>query len=170
MVKCRPPRGFTYFGLLLLVALLSSTLALAGVIWHAEMQREREHELLFAGDQILRAIQRFREKTPAGQRARFPESLDELIDDRRWPTTRRHLRRIYVEPMTGSKDWAVVKAPDGGVMGVHSRSKAVPMKRAGFALAYEDFGSARTIADWRFEFAATPPASAGTGARAPGQP
>lgn len=148
----RRQQGFTYLGLLLSVVLMGTALAAAGTVWSVHAQREREAELLFAGDQIRVAITRFYEQVPLGQQHRFPRSIDELLHDRRWPSLRRHLRRPYLDPMTGSADWGIVRAPDGGILGVHSRSQAVPRKRHGFGRFYTAFEDAATLADWRFVY------------------
>lgn len=161
--------GFTYIGLLLSVAIMGAGLAAAGSVWSVHAQREREAELLFAGDQIRQAIKRYYEDVPQGQQHRFPQRLDDLLLDKRWPGTQRHLRRIYLDPMTGSTDWALVPAPGGGILGVHSRSTAAPLKRQGFGRLDTAFEDATTLADWRFVYRvaeedgadATQPAAAG---------
>lgn len=161
--------GFTYLGLLLAVALVGAGLAATGSVWSVHAQREREAELLFAGDQIRAAIKRYYEEVPQGQQHRFPQRLDDLLLDRRWPTVRRHLRRIYLDPVTGS-DWVLVSAPGGGILGVHSRSDAAPLKRQGFGRFDTAFEDAARLSDWRFVYrveaeaddsAATQPAAPG---------
>lgn len=147
-------RGFTYVGLLLLVAMSSAALAAAGSLWSVEARRAKEAELLFVGMQFTRAIAAFRERTPAGQQQRFPRTLEELLDDKRWPTTRRHLRQVWVDPMTGTREWGLVLAPGGGIMGVHSLSEATPLKIAGFPPEFEDFGTATNYQGWRFVYVA----------------
>jgi type II secretory pathway pseudopilin PulG len=148
----RQQAGFTYIGLLIAVALMGTVLAAAGVVWHTQVQREREAELLFEGRQFAAAIGHFYERTPAGQPARFPPRLEDLLDDRRWPTTTRHLRRIWFDPITGKPEWGIVRAPDGGILGVYSLSREVPRKRAGFGEPYEEFASAGSYQDWRFVY------------------
>ena len=145
-------RGYTYIGLLIFIALMGTVLAAAGVVWHTQVQREREQDLLFAGRQFAAAITLFYERTPVGQRQRLPARLEELVDDRRWPVTTRHLRRVYLDPMTGKPEWGVVRAPDGGILGVHSLSREVPIKRSGFGAPYEEFSSATSYQDWRFVY------------------
>lgn len=145
-------RGYTYIGLLIVVALMGTVLAAAGVVWRTQAQREREADLLFAGRQFAAAITHFYERTPVGQRQRFPARLEELVDDRRWPTTTRHLRRVFPDPMTGKPEWGIVRAPDGGILGVYSLSREVPIKRSGFGAPYDDFASAATYQDWRFVY------------------
>lgn len=142
--------GYTYIGLLIVVTLMGTVLAAAGSVWHTQARREREAELLFTGDQFAAAIGRFYERTPVGQRPRFPMRLEELIEDRRWPTTTRHLRRVYLDPVTGKPEWGIVRAPDGGILGVFSLSRETPLKRANFAPAHEDFEAAASYQDWRF--------------------
>lgn len=43
-----------------------------------------------------------------------------------------------------------VEAPDGGVMGVYSRSEEAPIKTANFSSANAAFEKARTYTDWKF--------------------
>jgi type II secretory pathway pseudopilin PulG len=147
-------RGFTYVGLLLLVAMSSAALAAAGSLWSIESRREKEADLLFIGEQFTQAISSFRDRTPAGQMQRFPQRLEELVDDRRWPTPRRHLRQVYVDPMTGTREWGLVTAPGGAILGVHSLSEGQPLKRAGFAPEHEDFAVAASYREWRFVYTA----------------
>lgn len=149
-------RGFTYVGLLLLVAMSSAALAAAGSLWSIESRREKEAELLFIGDQFVQAIASFRERTPGGQVQRFPRDLQELLEDKRWPTVRRHLRQVYVDPMTGQREWGVVAAPGGGVQGVYSLSQERPLKRGGFQAGLEELGLANSYQDWRFVYVAPP--------------
>jgi type II secretory pathway pseudopilin PulG len=147
-------RGFTYVGLLLLLAILSAGLAGAGSLWSIDSKRDKEAELLFQGEQFTRAIASFRERAPSGQPHRFPLRLEELVDDRRWPTTRRHLRQVPVDPFTGTREWGLVLAPGGGILGVHSLSEAQPLKRAGFPPQFEEFATATSYRDWRFVYTA----------------
>ena len=149
-------RGATYLGLLFVVATLGFALAAAGTLWSTSSRREREAELLFVGQQFRDALARFHDDTPVGQPPRFPRTLEELLDDRRWPTTRRHLRKVFVDPITGRAEWGLVRAPSGGVMGVHSLSNEVPIKRAGFAEGLEGFAGASTYRGWAFAYGATP--------------
>jgi type II secretory pathway pseudopilin PulG len=145
-------RGFTYVALLIAVALAAAVLGVVGSLWSTDAKREREVELLFVGDQFRRAIGSYYEQAPAGQPHRFPARLEDLVQDRRWPTVRRHLRKIYLDPITGTRDWGLVRAADNTIIGVHSTSDAVPLKRANFDDEYDRFADARTYRDWRFIF------------------
>lgn len=149
--RCPPcrVRGFGYVGLLILVAMLGIALAATGEIWHTAMQREREQELLFVGGEFRRAIERFHANTP-GQARRHPLSLEELLRDPRHPGIRRYLRKIYLDPMTGSADWGLVTGPNGEIYGVYSRSEAAPLKQAGFRLVEREFEGRTKYSEWVF--------------------
>ena len=112
-------------------------------------RRDKEAELLFAGDQFARAIARYR-----ASRARIPAStlslLENLLADNRFPNVRRHLRRIYRDPMTGSTEWGLVRGPNGGIIGVYSTSTAPPLKTANFPKEYAAFAGAPSYRDWVF--------------------
>ena len=149
--------GFSYIGLLWMLALLATALACAGSVWSVQARRDQEAELLFVGEQFRAAIARYRDETPSGQSPRFPERLEDLLDYRRWPVPRRPLRRLYADPMTGTREWGLIRAPDGGILGVFSQSALPPLKRSGFGERDEDrFREARSYRDWRFDHAAPP--------------
>lgn len=147
--------GFAFLWLLFLVAGLGVALAAVGVVWHASVQREREQELLFVGDQYRRAIESFWRATP-GEQKRLPRSLEELVQDPRFPNTLRHLRRVYRDPMTGTAEWGLVRGQDGGIAGVYSLHEGVPYKSANFPAAYRHFAERASYRDWVFLFDAAP--------------
>lgn len=151
MVKVR---GFTYLAVLFIVAILGAGLALTGEVWHTSAMRDREAELLHAGNQYRAAIQRY---YLAGPQRQYPRALEDLIKDPRMPGTVRYLRRLQPDPITG-KDWVLVKAPDGGILGVHSASEAAPFKVAGFKARDRAFEGAQKYSDWKFVHATTKPA------------
>jgi type II secretory pathway pseudopilin PulG len=149
LAAVRRSRGFTYLGVLLAIALLGIALAAVGTTWTTVVQRERETQLLFAGDAFRAAIASYYTSGPA---PRLPQTLGELVQDERQPVPRRHLRRIYLDPMTGGSDWELLRDPDGGIYGVASRSQRAPMKRANFSDEDAAFAAADHYCDWRFEF------------------
>ena len=162
--------GFSYLFVLMAIALIGFGLAAAGTLWRTEAQRAREAELLFIGDQYRQAIRSY--YTFDSALPRLPASIDELLEDRRRTAVVRHLRRAWRDPITGDP-FVLIHEPDGqGIVGVHSASTATPFKIAGFTLADETFGGAKSYAEWRFEF--KPPVSgplpAATGAQTPAQP
>lgn len=161
-------RGITYIALLIAISLFGATLALAGSLWSTDAKRERELQLLFVGDQFRKAIASYHDEAPAGQPNRFPARLEDLVLDRRWPTTRRHLRKIYLDPMTGTREWTLIRAPDNTIMGINSASEAEPIKHAGFSDDYKNFESAKTYREWQFVFSQQQQKGARPVGRAPG--
>ena len=149
--RARRQSGFTYLALLLIVAVSGALLAAAGGFASHERQREKEADLIFAGDQSRDAIRSYYERSPGGAK-RYPQKLEDLLQDSRLPTTLRHLRRLYLDPVTGKPDWGVVEAPQGGIMGVYSLSEEVPIKTGGFSKADETFDGAGKYTDWKFTY------------------
>ncbi|MBL8408869.1 MAG: type II secretion system protein [Candidatus Accumulibacter sp.] len=141
--------GFTYLGLMILVAVLalatSATLTLGSLV----QRREAEQRLLEVGDAYRRAISSYLNSSPAGDR-RYPGSLADLLKDPRYPGVRRHLRQLYPDPITGKNDWGLVPAPGGGIMGIHSLSDDHPIKIAGFETANQAFEEKSRYSQWRF--------------------
>lgn len=157
--------GFTYLGLLLAVALLGVALAAVGEVWRTTLQRERERELLFVGDAFRTAIAAYYEGTPGGGAKQFPKTLEDLLLDRRYPAVRRYLRKVHADPLTGKPEWGLIKGPGESIMGVHSLSQGVPVKRANFPDEYDNFSVSKTYVDWKFVYSQTAPVTSG----APGQ-
>jgi len=150
-------RGFTYLGMLVIVALMGFGLAAFGELYSHAAQRERERELLFVGNQFRDAIASYYNKSPGAKV--YPKKLEDLVEDTRFPMPLRHLRRVYRDPMTGTADWALVEAPGGGFMGVHSVSEEIPVKSGNFSTAQAAFEDAENYTKWMFTYS---PAGPGT--------
>jgi type II secretory pathway pseudopilin PulG len=143
--------GLTYLALLFVVAVMGATLALGGVVWQTAQQREKELELLFVGHQFRQAIASYYHASPGGVQ-RYPLELADLMKDPRFPGVRRHLRRVYADPMTGKTDWGVLRSFDGGIIGVHSLSEQAPI-RAHFPVGPDrEFTGKTRYADWKFVY------------------
>lgn len=145
-------RGFTYLAVLIALALIGATLASTGTVWHTVVQREKEHELLFVGDQIRQAIGRYYNYTspPTVSVKQYPQTLEDLLRDPREASTLRHLRKLYVDPITGTTEWGLVKGRDGRIIGVHSLSSERPRKQTNFNGADQAFAEKEKYSDWRF--------------------
>lgn len=161
-------RGLAYLWLLFAVAALGLGLTAAAQVWTTMAQREREAELLFVGDQFRRAIGAYYEATPGA--SRYPRKLEDLLSDARYPAVRRHLRRIYRDPMSGTLDWGIVSAPDGGIAGVFSKSGQRSLKKHGFKQEYAVFEGAALHSDWKFIYVAGSPGAGGGVKLQPTQP
>jgi type II secretory pathway pseudopilin PulG len=167
-------RGAALLLTMFLVAVIGILLTVAGRVWHTEMQRDREAELLWVGSAYARAIAGYYAASPAPL-LQYPEKLNQLLLDVRQPNTVRHLRRLYRDPITGSTEWGLLKDASGHITGVYSLAKGEPLKQAGFAKAQEKFNGAKTYADWKFiaeagQGAAGAAAGAVPGAIVPGTP
>jgi type II secretory pathway pseudopilin PulG len=143
----RSSAGFTYIGLLLAVVLMGVALSAVGTVWHTMAQREREKELLFVGHEFQAAIGAYYQ---AGRQ--FPQDLNDLVEDKRWPEPRHFLRRLYADPMTRQHDWIEIRTDSLGITGVASSSSGVPLKKSGFLRKDEAFADAETYQDWKFVY------------------
>lgn len=157
-------RGYTYLLLLFAVAALGLLTGLAAESWTTLAQREREAELLFVGNQYREALRRYEEALPAAD-LRAPARLEDLLRDPRFPDTRRYLRQLYADPVTGKFDWVLVREGER-IVGVHSRSTQAPLKSDGFLARDAALRGAKTYAEWLFGRSAISPENlkASTGA------
>jgi hypothetical protein len=151
-MKNRPvaPRGAVLMGVLILLGFVGLGLGLLGKMWQTAAVREKEAELLFVGDQFRLAIESYLE-SPFGGVPQLPRSLEDLVLDSRFPAVRRHLRKVYADPITGTKEWGLIRDVDGGILGVHSLSTDAPMKTGGFPAPYQAFSQGKTYRDWQFQ-------------------
>ena len=132
--------------LTLLIALMLVSVALMGAldVWALQRQRQQEEELLFVGNQYRLAIERYYR---AGRT--LPMSVDDLLEDKRFPVPLHHLRRAYPDPITGKNDWLFLRQGDR-IFGVHSSSEAPTIKSANFPRRYADFANVKTYGEWQF--------------------
>jgi len=135
------------------------TVALAGMglvsvaqFWHTACLRDKEQDLIFAGNQFRAAIGRYYERN-AGAADQFPKTLEALLGDPHAPVTLRYLRRIYPDPFTGKAEWGLIKTPSGSIMGVYSLAPGIPVKQAQFAPQDAQFAGAQAYSDWKFVYA-----------------
>ena len=148
--------GYTYIVVLVLLAVLSAAAALTLEVADTQARRSAEAELLGVGHEFERAFASYYRQSPVGAR-RFPDRLEDLTRDPRAAGVRRHLRRVYLDPLTGG-DWGTVPAPGGGIMAVYSKGAEVPFRQAPAALAMGPAASAATpdakpsYAEWRFGY------------------
>jgi type II secretory pathway pseudopilin PulG len=126
----RRARGYAMAALLVGVSVLCVMTAVALPMWRTAARREREAELIFRGEQYVRAITRF-QRQYAGT---LPPSIDALLQGR-------FLRRRYLDPITddafevlyadvpgggarqGAPAPSTIADPRRGIVGVVSRSQ-----------------------------------------------
>lgn len=142
--------GFTYMGVLMLMAIAGIGMAGVGIVWQQNAQRENEKELLFIGDEYRSAIASYYESSP-GAAKQFPQALEDLLLDKRFPNIKRHLRKLYADPIMRNTQWGLIKQQTQ-ITGIYSVSKLAPIKKFGFADQYEAFGTAIEYNEWKFNY------------------
>ena len=125
--------GYVLFGVLIGITLLGVGLTAAVTLWSQAVQREDEAELLFRGEAIVRALERFQQDWPGT----LPETLNELVEGK-------YLRRAWLDPMTG-RSFRILRAEEAaapatsaaGIVGARPR----PTNPAGDEFAERDEGA-----------------------------
>lgn len=142
--------GYTYLGLLILVAVLSLVSAATLRVGVTVARHEAEQDLLDRGLLLTRALESYARVTPSGQSA-YPRSINDLLRDPRFSkSVVRHLRRIDADPITGQTEWGVVLSDNGrGIAGFHSLSDQ-RAKRRDFVPPFGDFEDKPFYRDWVF--------------------
>jgi type II secretory pathway pseudopilin PulG len=144
-------RGFSYIWLLLFIAFMGYGLTVVVEIQSTVSQREKERALLAIGRQFREAIRRYHETQVTGTKKEYPASLDDLLKDPRYPGIKRHLRQIFVDPMTGQSEWGLVKLGER-IVGVHSLSGLTPIKQDNFELEDMQFRGKQKYVEWVFVY------------------
>ena len=151
--------GFTYVGLVIFVAILGLVGAATLKVDSLLRRAAAEQELLEIGAEYSEALRSYAAATPRGYPT-APPTMQDLLRDPRFPGTRRHLRRIYVDPVTGRQEWGIVWQGDKvGVLAVYSLSQAQPLKLANFDARFQNFENKEHLSEWKFT-------ASGTGASA----
>lgn len=150
-MKARRQAGFTYLGLIIFVAIIGLVGAATLKIGSLLQRAAAEEELLEIGAAFSAALDSYAAATPRGA-SPYPPSLAELLKDPRSPAVRRHLRKVYVDPLTGKAEWGIVYLGGGetGIIAIHSLSTARPLKIANFDSRFKGLDNKEMISEWRF--------------------
>jgi type II secretory pathway pseudopilin PulG len=143
--------GFTYLWVLLVVAFLGVGLVAATEVQTTLSRRSQEQALLSIGHQYRNAIARYHGAMRINGRNEYPATLDDLLQDKRFPEIRRHLRRIYPDPLTGKVEWGLTTVA-GRIVGVHSLSEATPIKQDGFEAQDGSLRNKSKYSEWVFSY------------------
>lgn len=163
-------KGFTLAFVVITLLFVGVGMATVGKIWSKAVQREKEEELLFRGDQIRKAIESYYNDSKNCRHPNmYPSSLEDLLKDKRCLSVQRHLRKLYKDPMTIDGEWELIPVtPEGEVKGmpsssiqpgtgmrikgVRSKSEKEPIKKKGFPEIYKNFEGKMRYKDWEFIF------------------
>lgn len=143
--------GFTYVALLFVLAVFGMGAAWIGETSSRTAQRERERELVEIGLRMQAAIRSYYLSAPGSVRS-FPRDFDDLEFDQRYVGVKRHLRRLERDPIANSFDWGVVRASDGGIAGVYSRSDATPLTTPGITIGLFEVPPGNRYSNWKFAY------------------
>lgn len=101
MQRLRPARGFTMIELVVVMAVVGLLLSIAVPHYMGTLERGRQQVLQHNLAQLRHAIDQYR-----GDRGRFPERLDDLVEQR-------YLRAVPLNPYTERPDWELLAPPMG---------------------------------------------------------
>lgn len=109
-------RAFTLIELLVVMAIIATLLSIAAPRYFDHLDRAREATLRQSLEVMRDAIDKYHADT-----GKWPENIEALV-------SKRYLRKVPVDPMTGSGEtWLLVEPPSGddggGVWDVHSGSE-----------------------------------------------
>ncbi len=133
--------GVTYLFVMMLVVIMSISLMGVTQQWSVILKRDREAELLFRGNRIKEAIDRYVADYEV-QKATRPNQWPRTLEDLTKKSPKRYLQAAYTDPITG-KDFDLIKVGDQ-LHGVRSTSTEVPYDHV-------HFKNAKTYQAIRFE-------------------
>jgi type II secretory pathway pseudopilin PulG len=90
-MQLRGQQGYAMAALLVGMAIMAVLMTVAMPVWRQAVRREKEAELVFRGQQYVRAIRLFSQRAGPGV---LPPNLDVLV-------TQKFLRKKYKDPITG---------------------------------------------------------------------
>lgn len=149
----RSVSGFAYVLLLVAIALIGVAASASLSLGASMARRDAERHLLAVGLEYQQALRSYA-GVPGGAviatGSRGPRELEDLLKDPRGPGTKRHLRQIYTDPLTGRNDWAVLRDAGGYISGIHSAAAGQPIQTTGFEPPLASFEGAERYSEWIF--------------------
>ena len=120
--RIRGADGYAMAALLVALAVMAVLMSVALPVWRHDAQREKEEELVFRGQQYIRAVRLFQARNRT-----FPTSIDMLVQGR-------YLRKKFKDPITDD-DFTPIPAagaiPGGGTTPGGRAGAPTPGGRAG---------------------------------------
>lgn len=122
-MRRRGQRGLTLVELIVAVAILGLLTTMAVPLARYKVRRDKERQLRLALDEIRKAIDDYKDAALAGKiqvkigTEGYPESLDDLVKGVNLVQSAKSekikfLRRIPLDPMTGTYDWGLRSMQD----------------------------------------------------------
>lgn len=109
--------GFTYLGILIAIAVMGIGLMAVSEVWTTTAERQKMAQLEWVGQQYVRAIGSYYYSN-TGSVHYYPASLEDLLEDKRHLSIKRHIRNLYPDPFSNRTSWTLVPASEGGIMGI----------------------------------------------------
>jgi type II secretory pathway pseudopilin PulG len=114
---CVEERGFSYLGVLFAIAITGVALLAVSEVWTKVAERQKLAQLDWVGQQYVQAIESYYYAN-TGSVHFYPTKLDDLLEDKRYLSVKRHLRTLYPDPYTGALSWKPMTSSTGGIQGV----------------------------------------------------
>ena len=107
-IQSNDDRGFTLAALIIFLTAFSIAAAAVVPAYQTQAQREQEQEMIFRGQEYVRAIQKYQRSFGI-----YPPDIESLLDT----NGIRFLRRPYTNPITGEGFRLLTINPDGSING-----------------------------------------------------
>lgn len=143
--------GYSYLWMLYTIVLLSISSLVIIDAYQIQTKRANEIELLFIGQEFRDALESYCLKSNEQGINCYPTSVEDLLKDNRSLKSNRHLRKIYVDPITGKKDWVYLKVSNR-IVGFHSSSNDSVLKKEGFRIENLSLSNKSSYSDWKFTY------------------
>lgn len=143
-------QGLAYLVVLFIAVALGLASTIAYENYSTIAKREREAQWLFAGKQYQQAISSYYHQSPNGFKS-LPTKLDDLIKDSRFVSVKRHLRQLYVDPIT-QEAWQLVLNENQQIIGVVSASQEPILQAAKIAQMLPNAEGTTNYAEFKFIF------------------
>ncbi|OEZ54890.1 type II secretion system protein [Duganella sp. HH105] len=143
-------QGFSYVVVMFLVAVLSIVTVRALENTLTAERRDKEAQLLLVGQAYADAIGAYY-NGGNGTQKKWPQTPKDLLEYVQLNRTFRPLRKLYRDPITGSKVWGYVYNGTD-LVGVYSLSTLKPLKRDQFPANQASFKDAASYQNWKFVY------------------
>jgi hypothetical protein len=150
--------GLAYLAVLFLVAAIAVSMAVVAQNEDTKLQREKEQDWLYVGKQYERAIASYYQLSPNGLNE-LPNSVDDLLLDKRFVAPIRHLRKAYLDPLT-NLHWVQLFNDENQLVGVVSTlHKSILSYNIIKTFQINQIDTISKYSDAKFEFKQSPVAS-----------